>query len=132
MDSNRDFSGYQHSELTGRILASALTVHASLGPGLLESTYRACLAHQLELDGMSSRREVPIPIRYQGADIDTSYRADLIVEDRVLIELKAVERLLPIHLAQVLTYLRLSDLRVGLLINFNVTRLKFGIKRLVR
>jgi GxxExxY protein len=128
----RDYSTYQHSELTGRILDSALHVHAELGPGLLESAYRACLAHQLSLDGMASRHEVPIPLRYRGLEVQTSYRADLIVEQAVIIELKSVDKLLPVHSSQLLTHLRLLDLRVGLLINFNVTRLKFGVKRLVR
>ena len=129
---DRDYSTYQHSQLTARILDSAIQVHAALGPGLLESAYRACLAHQLALDGMPSRHEVPIPLRYRGLEIESSYRADLVVDETVLLELKAVDRLLPIHSSQLLTYLRLLDVRVGLLINFNVTRLKFGVKRLIR
>jgi GxxExxY protein len=107
-------------------------VHAELGAGLLESAYSACLAHQLSLDGMAFGREVPIPLHYRGLEIQTSYRADFVVDQAVVIELKAVDRLFPIHSSQLLTYLRLLDLRVGLLINFNVTRLKFGVKRLVR
>ena len=129
---DRDYSTYQHSQLTGRILDAALHVHAELGPGLLESAYRACLAHQLSLDGMAFRHEVPIPLSYRGLEIQSSYRADLIVDETVIIELKAVDRLFPIHSSQLLTYLRLMDLHVGLLINFNVTRLKFGVKRLIR
>ena len=99
---------------------------------MLERAYQVCLARQLELEGMVPRQEVAIPIRYQGVEIDTSYRADLVVDDCVLLELKAVERLLPIHSTQVLTYLRLSGLHVALLVNFNVTKLKFGIRRFVR
>jgi GxxExxY protein len=127
-----DFSAYAHSELTRRIVASALQVHAELGPGLLESTYRACLAYQLSLDGMTCRQEVCIPIRYRGLNIDNSYRADLIVEEAVLLELKSVEKLVPLHSTQLLTYLRWSGIKVGLLMNFNVPKLKYGLRRFVR
>jgi GxxExxY protein len=118
--------------LTRRILSSALQVHRDLGPGLLESTYRSCLVRQFELDGLAAEQEVPIPLHYRGVDVASAYRADIIVEGSVLLELKAVEHLLPVHVAQVLTYLKLGRLRLGLLINFNVTRLQLGIRRLIR
>ena len=118
-----------HANLTRRILGSAIRVHRELGPGLLESTYRTCLMRQLKKDGISAQEEVTIPIRYSGEDIDCVYRADIIVASRVLLELKAVEHLLPLHEAQTLTYLRHSRLEVGLLINFNVKRLMVGVRR---
>ena len=119
-------------ELTKTVIGSAIEVHRELGPGLLEGTYRACLLRQLRLDGMQARAEIPIPIVYKGERTDFGYRADIVVEDRVLLELKAVETLLPVHEAQVLTYLKHSKLRVGLLLNFNVALLKNGIRRFVR
>ena len=109
-----------------------MQVHTTLGPGLLESVYRTCLAQQLRLDRLTVRQEVPIPLSYKGVSLDHSCRADMIVEESVLVELKAVERLLPIHQAQTLTYLKLSRLNVGLLINFNVLSLKDGFRRFVR
>lgn len=124
--------GYAFAALTRRILKTAFETHLELGPGLFESAYRACLAHVLSKDGLEVKQEVPIPLTFRNVRIETSYRADLIVEDAVLVELKSVERLLPIHDAQMLTYLKLSGIHVGLLLNFNVTRLKTGIKRFVR
>ena len=103
-----------------------------MAPGLLESSYRACLVRQLESDGMLVSREVPIGITYKGLVVPTLYRADLIVEGMTLVELKSVEKLLPIHEAQTLTYLRHAHLSVGLLMNFNVKMLKDGIRRFVR
>ena len=125
----RVWAGYAYDGLSRRILASAIRVHRRLGPGLLESTYRACLTRQLQLDGLAHETESPIDIAYEGLEISGAYRADIIVEGLVLLELKAVEAILPIHQAQVLTYLRLSGLHVGLLLNFNVPRLKDGIRR---
>jgi len=125
-------STYAHADLTGRILKCAYETHRILGPGLLESTYRVCLAHELTRNGLVVRQEVPIPIKFKEIDIEASYRADLLVDDCVLLELKAVEKLLPIHEAQTLTYLRHSNLKVGLLINFNVPRLKLGLRRFIR
>ena len=122
---------YLHSDLTSRILGCAFDTHRILGPGLLESTYRTCLAHELAACGLHVRQEVPIPITFRDLHLDASYRADLIVEDVVLIELKAIEKLLPVHHAQTLTYLRHSGLRVALLMNFNVPRLKLGLHRLI-
>ena len=118
-------------ECTRRILDSAIHVHRTLGPGLLESTYRVCLTHRLRLDGMQVRAEVPIGIEYCGLAIDSAFRADLIVDDAVIVELKAVERLLPLHAAQVYTYLKLARRPIGLLINFNVPRLMTGVRRII-
>ena len=123
---------YACSGLSRRIIGCALQVHRALGPGLLESAYRCCLARQLTLDGLRYEQEVPIPIQYAGLEIECAYRADIIVDRSVLLELKSTETLLPIHEAQLLTYLRLSRLRVGLLLNFNAVRLKDGIRRFVR
>ena len=117
--------------ITGVIVDSATTVHKALGPGLLESTYQACLTHKLSCRDIVVRKEVALPIEYQGLHLDAGYRLDLLVNEQVIVELKAVERLLPIHQAQLLTYLKLSRCKVGLLINFNVQRLKDGIKRLI-
>jgi len=119
-------------ELTRAIIGSAISVHRRLGPGLLEGTYRACLLKQLATDGLDARSEVPMPMIYDGVTLDVGYRADIVVGDRVLLELKSVEMLLPVHEAQVLTYLKHSGLRVGLLMNFNVRRLVDGVRRFVR
>jgi GxxExxY protein len=120
-----------HPDLTWKIIGSAIKVHGALGPGLLESTYRSCLLHQLRLDGMEAEAEVPIPLYYKGLRLDSSYRADIVVDRTVLIELKAISEVQAVHSAQVLTYLKLSRLPVALLINFNVPRLKEGIRRFV-
>jgi GxxExxY protein len=120
-----------HREVTGGILGGALAVHTALGPGLLESAYRMCMARELEMRGLAVRQEVPVPIRFKGMDLDCGYRLDLLVADAVVVELKAVERLLPIHEAQVMTCMKLLDVRVGLLINFNTVHLRDGIRRLV-
>jgi GxxExxY protein len=117
--------------LTHAIIGSAITVHRALGPGLLESTYRACFVNQLAIDGLRARQETAIPLRYNDLHVDFAYRADIIVEDSVVVELKAVEALLPVHQAQLLTYLKHSGLRVGLLINFNVPQLIRGVRRFV-
>ena len=116
--------------LTHEIIGAAIEVHRHLGPGLLESAYRECLCWELWRRGSAVERERALPLLYKGTQVDASYRVDLIVEGRVLVEVKAIERLAPIHTAQVITYLRLSGLHVGLLINFNVRVLKEGITRL--
>jgi GxxExxY protein len=118
-------------ELTGKILGAAIEVHSMLGPGLLESAYEGCLCHELGLRGIQFMRQVDLPVSYKGTLLSCGYRLDIVVADTILIELKAVERLLPIHEAQLLTYLRLSRMRVGLLMNFNVAVLKRGIIRRV-
>jgi len=115
--------------VTGQVVDSALTVHKELGPGLLESTYETCLAHELTSRGLSVERQKSMPVRYRGTEIDFGYRLDLLVNGQVIVELKAVEKLDRIHEAQLLSYLKLSEKRVGLLINFNVKRLKDGIRR---
>jgi len=117
--------------LTERIIGAAIEVHRVLGPGLLESAYEECLAWELRHAGLSVERQVPLPVIYKDVRLDAGYRLDLVVEKQVIIELKTVERLLPVHEAQMLTYLRLSGLKVGLLLNFYAAVLKHGIKRIV-
>ena len=118
-------------DLTSKILGAAIDVHRALGPGLLESAYQACVCRELGLRGIPFRSQVDLPVQYKGVYLDCGYRIDLIVNGRVIVELKSVERLAPIHESQLLTYLRLSKLRVGLLINFNVPVLPRGIIRRV-
>lgn len=120
-----------HEELTSEIIAAAIEVHRCLGPGLLESTYEECLCRELALRGIPFVKQHPLPVKYKGVLLDCGYRLDIVVADTVIIEIKSVEALEPIHEAQLLTYLRLSEKKVGLLINFNVTMLKDGIKRRV-
>jgi GxxExxY protein len=119
------------NEVSGQIVDAAMKVHSALGPGLLESAYEACLAHELRKRGRKVLSQMVLPLVYDGVEIDAGYRIDLFVDDVVIVELKAVERLLPIHEAQLLSYLRLSGCKLGLLINFNVLHLRDGIKRLV-
>ncbi len=121
----------KHSELTDKIIGCAIEVHKTLGPGLLESTYEQCLVRELSLAGISLLQQVPLPVEYKGIQLDCGYRIDLLVDEKVLVELKSVTQLLPIHEAQILTYLKLSKIPVGLLINFNVERLTKGLKRFV-
>lgn len=115
--------------LTARIIGCAMRVHTALGPGLLESTYRECLCVELEQEGLSYRKEWELPVLYRGHKIECGYRVDIIVEDEVIIELKSVEAIKPIHEAQLLTYLKLSGISLGLLVNFNVEHLREGITR---
>jgi len=122
--------GSDMSNLTGEVIAAAIEVHKILGPGLLESTYEECLCRELGLRNISFERQKELPIEYKGLRLDCGYRLDIIVEGRLILELKACEVLLPIHQAQLLTYLKLTGLKVGLLINFNVPILKNGIKRI--
>ncbi len=118
-------------ELTQRIIAALIEVHSHLGAGLLESSYEECLSHELMVRKMAFERQVPIKLVYKGVVIDCAYRADMIVEGRVLLELKSVDQLAPIHEAQLISYLKISGIRVGLLVNFNVQRLVDGIIRRV-
>ena len=118
-------------ELTEAIIGAAIEVHRALGPGLLESTYEQCLCHELSLQNIEFRRQVELPVRYKAVQLDCGYRIDVLVEDRVVVELKSVERVLPIHEAQLMTYLKLSGRSVGLLLNFQVPVLKDGLKRIV-
>ncbi|HEV8430381.1 MAG TPA: GxxExxY protein [Pyrinomonadaceae bacterium] len=117
------------NQLTHEIIGAAIEVHRKLGPGLLESSYRECLCRELLLRGVAFRREKGLPLEYKGIKLDCGYRIDILVADRVVVEVKSVEMLAPIHDAQLLTYLRLGGWRVGLLINFNVVVLKDGIHR---
>jgi GxxExxY protein len=118
--------------LARSIVDASLKVHRALGPGLLELAYEHCLAHELHARGLSLRRQVPLPIVYDGAKLDAGYRLDIVVDDRVIIEIKAVDQLTRLHEAQVLTYLKLSGFRLGFLMNFNVVLFKNGLRRLVR
>jgi GxxExxY protein len=118
-------------ELSNEIIGAAIEVHRSVGPGLLESVYEECLCRELDLRKIRYTRQAPLPLEYKGVRLDCGYRMDLVVDELVLVELKAVEKLEPIHDAQLLSYLRLSNLWLGLLINFNVSVLKNGIRRLV-
>lgn len=119
------------SNLTSQIIGAAIEVHRQLGPGLLESTYEACLCHELILSGIGFDFQKPLPLEYKGIRLDCGYRIDLLVENVVIVEVKAVQALAPIHEAQLITYLKLGGVKVGLLINFNVLVLKDGIRRLV-
>ena len=114
------------------VLNRAMKVHTSLGPGLLESVYELCLVHELSKMGIKASRQVALPVRYDGIEIEGGFRVDLVIEDQVIAEIKAVEKILPVHKSQLLTYLRLSGLKLGYLLNFNVPLLKDGIKRMVR
>jgi GxxExxY protein len=118
-------------DLTEEIIGAALEVHRELGPGLMESAYEECLCHELHLRGIEFRRQVPLPVQYKGLSLDCGYRLDIVAEDAVILELKCVEKVLPLHEAQLLTYLKIADKRVGLIINFNVPMLKQGIVRKV-
>jgi GxxExxY protein len=117
--------------ITEAIIGAAMKVHSALGPGLLESAYEACLAHELRKAGFDVRSQVELPVIYDGVRVDLGYRIDLLVNDAVIVELKCVEKIAPIHEAQILSYLKLSKKRVGLIINFHVRHLKDGIKRFI-
>jgi len=118
-------------DLTEKIIGAAIEVHRAIGPGLLESAYEACLAHEMHLQGLRFERQVPLAVCYKGVSLDCGYRLDFLVQDSVVLELKAVEAIQPIHEAQLLSYLKLGGWTVGLLLNFNVPVLKRGIKRIV-
>ncbi len=119
------------NEVARRILDAAFRVHRALGPGLLESVYERALDHELRKQGLRTRRQHPVPVVYDGLTFDEGFRADLVVEDRVIVELKSVERVQPVHKKQLLTYLRLTGLKLGLLINFGAALLKDGVFRVV-
>jgi len=121
----------EFDELSNRVIGCALEVHRALGPGLLESAYEQCLAHELSLAGISFKLQLPLPVKYKGIKLDCGYRIDLLVNDELIVELKSVDQIMGIHQAQLLTYMKLSGVKVGLLINFNVEMLKSGIKRFV-
>jgi GxxExxY protein len=117
--------------LTETIIGFAIEVHRHLGPGLLESAYEECLCHELQQNGLEFQRQVQLPIVYKSVRLDCGYRMDVVVEQQVILELKTVDRLMPIHEAQMLTYLKLSGLRIGLLLNFNSAVLKDGMRRMM-
>ncbi len=119
------------SQITHLIIKSAIKIHQELGPGLLESAYQECLFYELTQQGLHVEKEKPMPLIYKEVKLDIGYRVDLLVENKVIVELKAVQELTDIHLAQVITYLKLSGCKIGLLINFNVKLLKKGIKRVI-
>lgn len=117
------------NQITEKIIGSAIEVHRALGPGLLESAYEECLAFELKNSGLRIERQVPVPLVYKEVKLDCGYRIDILVENSVIIELKTVDAFSPVHEAQILTYMKLANKGLGLLINFNVTLLKNGIKR---
>ncbi len=121
----------EFDQLSNKIIGYAIEVHRVLGPGLLESAYEQCLAKELTLANISFKIQHPLPMEYKGINLEVGYRVDLLVEDKLIIELKSVEQFLAIHEAQILTYMKLSKIKVGLLINFNVSQLKLGLKRFV-
>lgn len=118
-------------QITEKIIGSAIAVHKALGPGLLESAYEECLCFELAEAGLEFKRQVALPVVYKGVKLDCGYRMDVVVEESVIIEIKAVERIVPVHEAQLLSYLKLTGIKVGLLLNFHVPVLKSGIKRIV-
>jgi GxxExxY protein len=122
---------FRVNDITGAVIDAAMKVHSLLGPGLLESAYQACLAHELRKRGLEAAIQVPLPVIYDGVKLEVGYRIDLVIENRVVVEVKSVEAIHPIHEAQLLSYMRLSGIGVGLLMNFNVVHLRDGIKRMV-
>lgn len=118
-------------QITEKIIGSAIAVHKALGPGLLESAYEECLCFELAETGLEFKRQVALPVVYKGVKLDCGYRMDVVVEESVIVEIKAVERIVPVHEAQLLSYLKLTGIKVGLLLNFHVPVLKSGIKRIV-
>jgi GxxExxY protein len=128
---HRDTETQRINAITEHIIGAAIEVHRELGPGLLESTYEECLCHELTLRHLCFERQVHLPVRYKSVTLDCGYRLDLVVENLIVVELKTVEKLLPIHEAQLLTYLKLYRKRVGLLINFHVPVLKDGLRRMM-
>ena len=121
----------EFDELSNKVIGFAIEVHRNLGPGLLESTYEKCLARELTLENIPFKVQYPLPIEYKGIKLDCGYRIDLLIDDNLIVELKSVDRFLNIYETQVLTYMKLAKINIGLLINFNVERLKDGIKRFV-
>ena len=119
------------NDITGNIISAAMKVHTAMGPGLLESVYQTCLQHELEKSGLQVHREVAIPVTYDGLKLDAKFRIDMLVENLVIVELKCADALLPIHKAQILTYLRLADKPTGLLLNFKVVHMREGISRIL-
>ena len=121
----------ESDELSNKVIGCALEVHRNLGPGLLESTYEQCLAYELKTAGIQFKLQYPLPVEYKNMKLDCGYRIDVLIGDSIIVELKSVDKILPIHQAQLLTYMKLAGISIGLLINFNVKYLKNGIKRMV-
>ena len=121
----------EFDELSNQVIGCALEVHRNLGPGLLESTYEQCLAYEMKTAGMAFKLQHALPVEYKNIKLDCGYRIDMLVDNSIIIELKSVDKILPIHQAQLLTYMKLAGISIGLLINFNVKYLKDGIKRMV-
>jgi GxxExxY protein len=121
----------EFEEITGTVISAALKVHSAIGPGVLESVYKTCLQHELQKTGLLVQAEVVLPVLYDGLRMDSGFRIDLLVENLLIVELKCVESILPIHKAQLLTYLRLANRPIGLLLNFNVVHLRDGLKRIL-
>jgi GxxExxY protein len=121
----------QYTQLTEQIIGAAMRVHTQLGPGLLESAYEACLAFELTSSGLAVERQKALPVVYRDVQLDCGYRLDLVIQDAVVVEIKSVDALIPIHTAQILSYLKLSGYHIGLLINFNVLHLRSGIRRIL-
>ena len=119
------------NEIGEILLGAAMKVHSALGPGLLESAYETCLVHEIGQRGLNVKRQVVLPLIYDGIKLDAGYRLDLLINDLVIVELKSVEKFLPLHTAQLLSYLRLSGLKLGYLLNFNVIHMRDGVKRIV-
>ena len=126
----RDAETQSFKEVTEQVIGACIEIHKQLGPGLLESAYEECLCYELSTAGIRFERQKPLPVKYKSVNLDCGYRLDLVIEGKIILELKTVEHLLPIHEAQLLTYLKLSGLTLGLLINLNVPVLKNGIKRI--
>lgn len=118
-------------DCSGEIIGKAILVHRTLGPGLLESAYESCLAYELEQSGLRVKRQVPVPVVYRDVRLDCGYRIDLLVEDKVIVELKSVDALAPVHAAQILTHMKFARISLGLLMNFNAATLKQGLKRFI-
>jgi GxxExxY protein len=131
MNSNTENQRMKLNELSGKVIGMCIEIHRQLGPGLLESAYEECLAYELSMAGIRFERQGPLPVRYKQVQLDCGYRLDFVVEDELILELKAVTEMQPIHDAQLLTYLKLDQKSLGLLINFNVPTLKQGVKRVV-
>ncbi|MFH1230327.1 MAG: GxxExxY protein [Planctomycetota bacterium] len=119
------------NKLSNKVIGLAIEVHRNLGPGLLESVYQQCLSYELSENNIEFKSEYPVPVKYKNINIDCSFRADLIVSDNIILELKATDKILPIHEAQLMTYMKITGIRLGLIINFNVKLLKNGIKRII-
>lgn len=120
-----------HEELTQKLIAAAIEVHRHLGPGLLESAYEQCYCHEVALQGIPSERQKTLPVEYKGIKLDLGYRIDMVADKKVIVEFKCVDKILPVHEAQLLTYMKLSGVKVGLIINFHAAWIKDGIKRMV-